>query len=97
MNPKTKKPWRNLRKAFKKAKDKAGITRPFRMHDLRHSFASNLVMNGQDLKTVQELLGHRNISTTLRYAHLSMDHKKKAVNGLFKKPKAGKKDESSRK
>ena len=83
INPKTGRPWRDLRKAYKRAKEKAGITRPFRVHDLRHSFASNLVMKGHDLKTVQELLGHRNINTTLRYAHLSLSHKKKAVDGLF--------------
>jgi integrase len=85
VNPGTGRPWRDLRKAYKKAKEKAGITRPFRVHDLRHSFASNLLMIGYDLKTVQELLGHRNINTTLRYAHLSMSHKKKAVDGLFQK------------
>ncbi len=85
INDETGKPWQNLRIAFNRAKKKAGITRPFRVHDLRHSFASNLVMNGSDLKTVQELLGHRNISTTTRYAHLSLHHKQKAVDGLFKK------------
>jgi integrase len=85
VNPETGKRWQNLRMAFKRAKKKAGITQPFRVHDLRHSFASNLVMDGYDLKTVQELLGHRNISTTMRYAHLSMSHKRKAVNGLFQK------------
>jgi integrase len=85
INPETGKPWCDLRKAFKKAKEKAGITRPFRVHDLRHSFASNLLMIGNDLKTVQELLGHRNINTTLRYAHLNLSHKKKAVDGLFRK------------
>jgi len=85
INPDTGNPWQDLRKAFRRAKEKAGINRPFRVHDLRHSFASNLVMDGYDLKTVQELLGHRNISTTLRYSHLSMLHKKTAVDSLFRK------------
>jgi integrase len=85
VNPKTKRPWENIRSSFEKAKKKADINRPFRLHDLGHSFASNLVMGGYDLKTVQELLGHRNITTTSRYAHLSMLHKKKAVDGLFQK------------
>jgi integrase len=89
LNPATGKPWQDLRKAYKRAKDKAGITRPFRLHDLRHSFASNILMTGYDLKTVQELLGHRNINTTLRYAHLSMAHKKKAVDGLFQEDPDG--------
>jgi integrase len=93
INPETGRPWRNLRKAFSRAKAKAKITRPFRFHDLRHSFASNLVMNGQDLKTVQELLGHRSITTTLRYVHLNIAHKKKAVDGLFQKEKGAADDE----
>ncbi|MFC1887100.1 tyrosine-type recombinase/integrase [Thermodesulfobacteriota bacterium] len=85
INPDTGRTWKNLRKAYARAKAKAGIEQPFRIHDLRHSFASNLVMDGSDLKTVQELLGHRNIATTTRYAHLSMEHKKGKVDNLFKK------------
>ncbi|MDI6798228.1 MAG: tyrosine-type recombinase/integrase [Desulfatibacillaceae bacterium] len=84
VNPKTGKTWWDMRKAFARAKKAAGIDRPFRLHDLRHSFASNLVMNGTDLRTVQELLGHRNIKTTLRYSHLSQAYKKKAVDGLYR-------------
>ena len=71
-------------RAFKGALDRAGIE-DFKFHDLRHTFASHLVMRGASLKEVQELLGHRTMTMTLRYAHLSQEHKKKAVgllNGL---------------
>jgi len=74
----------NVRKAFEGARKRAGIT-DFRFHDLRHTFASYLVMNGIDLKTVQELLGHKSFEMTLRYAHLSPEHKKRATDILGNK------------
>lgn len=69
----------NVRKAWDGIKELAGIEN-FRWHDMRHHFASMLVMAGVDLNTVRELLGHSDIKTTLRYAHLAPHHKARAVD-----------------
>ena len=60
---------------------KAGLV-DFTFNDLRHTFASRLLMRGVDLPTVKELLGHKTIAMTLRYTHLSNDHKQRAVSTL---------------
>jgi len=75
------KPFNDIKKSFYTALEKSGI-KEFRFHDLRHTFASQLVMSGVDLNTVRELLGHKSMAMTLRYAHLSCDHKKRAVKAL---------------
>ncbi len=76
-------PFRSLRKSFFTALKKSGIIN-FRFHDLRHTFASQLVMSGVDINTVRELLGHKDIRMTLRYSHLSSAHKQRAVDILGK-------------
>lgn len=75
------KPYTKVTKSFDTTLKKCGIIN-FRFHDLRHTFASQLVMSGVDIKTVQELMGHKSIEMTLRYSHLSPDHKKRAVGIL---------------
>jgi site-specific recombinase XerD len=71
----------SLNKSFRTVLKKSKIE-DFRFHDLRHTFALNLVMAGEDLNTVRELLGHKDLTRTLRYAHLSPNHKTKAINVL---------------
>jgi len=76
-------PYGDIKKSFFTAIKKSGIV-DFHFHDLRHAFASQLVMSGVDLNTARELLGHKSLAMTLRYAHLSQDHKKRAVDILAK-------------
>tara|TARA_R110002073_G_scaffold38346_5_gene110045 strand:+ start:7786 stop:9033 length:1248 start_codon:yes stop_codon:yes gene_type:complete len=68
----------NVRNSWSSILADAGIT-AFRWHDMRHDFASRLVMRGVPLNTVRDLCGHADLNTTLRYAHLAPDHKSSAV------------------
>jgi integrase len=71
----------DVRRSFETALRRSGI-QDFRFHDLRHTFASNLVMESVDIVTVMELMGHKDLTMTLRYTHLAPNHKTKAVNIL---------------
>ena len=73
--------WGQIRTAFQTALERAEI-KGFRFHDLRHTCGSWLAMNGATLVEIKEILGHADIKTTLRYAHLSPGHLRGAVARL---------------
>ncbi len=73
------------RRTFEAAVKESGILN-FRYHDIRHTFASRLVMAGVDLRTVQELMGHKTVAMTIRYSHLAPSHQREAIKRLVSVP-----------
>lgn len=78
-NPKTRRPYVSVFSAWDRARRRAGLA-DVRIHDLRHSFASFLVNAGRSLYEVQKILGHTQVKTTQRYAHLSQETLLDAAN-----------------
>lgn len=74
-------PVQHIKKALKNACKKAGL-KGVTPHTMRHTFASHLIMSGVDMRSVQRLLGHKNINTTMVYSHLTEDHLARSVEKL---------------
>ncbi|MBD5430895.1 MAG: tyrosine recombinase XerC [Lactobacillus sp.] len=74
---------RGIEYVMKKVFNKAGISGNVHPHELRHSFATAMLNNGADLRTVQELLGHSNLSTTQIYTHVTMKHLQSEYEKFF--------------
>lgn len=74
----------SLQKQFSTAVKLAGITKQASVHTLRHSFATHLVEDGYDIRTIQELLGHSNVKTTMIYTHVATKNKLSVISPMDK-------------
>ena len=74
-------PYGEIKRSFASSLKRAEI-KDFRFHDLRHTFGSYMVMQGVDIRTVQQLMGHKDIKMTMRYSHLSPEYVKEAIGRL---------------
>jgi len=81
-NPKTGRPYKDVRNSLNSAAKRAGIKAKITMHGLRHAFGSHAQMQGIDVRTVQKWLGHKHLKTTQGYLHVSPNHEKAAIQRL---------------
>jgi site-specific recombinase XerD len=82
-------PIKRFDKAWRKVCKEAGI-KGFHFHDLRHTFCSNLLLAGSNLKNVKEMIGHNDLSMTDRYSHLTLEHKRVQQTKLIEHYASGK-------
>lgn len=88
-NPKTGQPFKWLRRSWATAKKRAGITRPFRFHDLRHHFGTKILQATGNLRMAQMLMGHSSPVVTTRYAHLLLDEQRAALDLILPQTDSG--------
>ena len=69
-------------KHFKRALPQAGLPGSFRIHDMRHTFGTTLAAKGEDVRTIQELMGHKDLKTTMIYLHAAPNRMRAAVENL---------------
>jgi integrase len=81
-------PFGDIRTPFHTARAAAGLSDDVTPHTCRHTFGSRLAMAGKDIRTIQELMGHRDITMTVRYTHASDEHKAAAVRTALVPPES---------
>ena len=74
--------YNNIRKTLLKAGEAIAVEGTLTMHQLRHAFCSHALMAGIDVRSVQSWMGHRDLKTTLRYAHILPDHERRVMQQL---------------